>query len=125
VYSSLGSQLHQSSTTKCINITVTILDITHCPGFHLEYNVSGIELCPSLQVKHTRVGPIGRDKLHLRSSSIDSTKVSRFHLKMEIKSSPSNVVFKIKYLMKNYVQNCDSSLNASIPSSQTYRFLDY
>jgi hypothetical protein len=50
-----------------INITVTILGIIQCPVFYLKYSVSETGFCLRLQVKSTRLGPMDRASLSLRS----------------------------------------------------------
>jgi hypothetical protein len=41
-----------------INITITILDIIHCPVFHLKRIVSETEFCLRLQVEPIPLGPV-------------------------------------------------------------------
>jgi hypothetical protein len=40
-----------------LNITITILDITHPPVFYLKFSLSKTGLCSVLQVKLTQFGP--------------------------------------------------------------------
>jgi hypothetical protein len=49
----------------CINITITILDIIHCPVFCLKHNNSETRVCLHLQVEHTWLVPIDRASLCL------------------------------------------------------------
>jgi hypothetical protein len=46
-----------------INITITILDITHRHVFYLKYDVSETEFCLQLQVETIQLGPIDRASL--------------------------------------------------------------
>jgi hypothetical protein len=45
------------------NITITILNIMHCPVFYLERNVSKTEFYPRLQVEYTQLDPVDRASL--------------------------------------------------------------
>jgi hypothetical protein len=52
--------------TIYINVTITILDIIHRPGFHFKHRVMEIGFCLRLQVKPTELAPVDRATVHLR-----------------------------------------------------------
>jgi hypothetical protein len=51
-----------------INITITILDISHSPVYYLKLNVSETGFCPLAQMEHIQLGPIDRSSLSLSVS---------------------------------------------------------
>jgi hypothetical protein len=50
-----------------VNITITIMDIIHCPVFYSKHNVSETAFCLNLQVEPAQLGPIDRASFCLRT----------------------------------------------------------
>jgi hypothetical protein len=69
------------------NITITILDIIHCPVVHLKHDVSET-LCLRHQVVPTQLGPP-----KIETSSFYWAHLRRFHMQTDTESSLQNVVF--------------------------------
>jgi hypothetical protein len=116
-----STEFHTKSMHDNTRITITILDIIHHHIFYLKHDVSDTRFGFRLQVETTPLGPIYRASIFVETeaSPIYWAQLSGFHLKIEIKSSPRNVVLQVKDRTMDNVRNCDSYIN--IPSSQTYR----
>jgi hypothetical protein len=71
---------------RYINITNTILDISHLPAFCAKHDISETAFYPRLLEEPTQLGPIDRaigavTGLRRQTSSIHWTQLSRLHLK--------------------------------------------
>jgi hypothetical protein len=84
------------------------LDITHCPVFHLQHDVSETGFYLRLQVETTQGCTIQRTSLCLRTYWAH---ISMFHMKTETNSSLQNVVLYMKDRTMDNVMNCDIFIN--------------
>jgi hypothetical protein len=117
-------QYHCKTLFETPYITITILNIIHCPDFYLKHNVSKTGFCLRLLVVYTQLGPIDRAIPWHRSQrpALCWTQLSRFHERTETEYSLRNVVFQKHKTMDN-VHNCEIALPCWAHSGDVMWFL--
>jgi hypothetical protein len=107
-----------------INKSIIILDIIHSPLFYLERNISDTGFYHCLKVERIQLDPVDwatsvfGPEAEAMGSSIYWAKLSCYNFKTETGLNLRNVVFQIKVMTTDNVQNSDSYINKniSIPS---------